>query len=181
MQAHSFRALGAPFYEPDVIEAYIAGIGTMDDALIDDGTYFVATASDGRIAGSGGWSRRTPTYAARVRGNALPAAVATATVRSIYVDPDFARRGIARAIMAAIESEIVAAGFGAASLMATLSGIPLYRRLGYRSGMPLVVNLAHGLAFVGLEMTKQVASSALKQADRTGRGAKEMPACGALA
>jgi GNAT superfamily N-acetyltransferase len=163
MQAHSYRTLGAPYYDDDVIEAFIGGVGTMDDTLLDDGTYFAAIL-EGRIVGCGGWSWRTPAYTARMT-NAAPTPSATkANVRSVYVHPDFARRGIAREIMTAIEAEITAAGFAAASLTATLSGIPLYRRLGYRGGEPVSLALGNSLTFVGLGMSKILAQGVRKAA-----------------
>jgi GNAT superfamily N-acetyltransferase len=153
MQALSFRTLGAAYCDDDVIEAFISGIGTMDDTLLEDGTYFAATAQ-GRIVGCGGWSWRTPAYTSHMTAAPTAASVTKATVRSLYVHPDFARRGVARAIMTAIEAEIMAAGYGTSSLTATLSGIPLYRRLGYRSGQPVALRLPDELTFVGLGMTK---------------------------
>jgi hypothetical protein len=64
-------------------------------------------------------------------------------------------------MMAMIEAEIAAAGFSQASLTATLSGIPLYRHLGYRSGQPVEVSLPNALLFVGLAMEKQLVGRAL--------------------
>jgi GNAT superfamily N-acetyltransferase len=97
--------------------------------------------------------------------NAAPTPSATkANARSVYVHPDFARRGIAREIMTAIEAEITAAGFAAASLTATLSGIPLYRRLGYRGGEPVSLALGNSLTFVGLGMSKILAQGVRKAA-----------------
>lgn len=157
LQAYAMRRLAAPYYDEAVIEGFIAEIGTMDDTLIEDGTYFVATTADGRIAGCGGWSWRTPGYATRLEAG-LPATVTKATVRSIYVHPDFVRRGIASAVMGAIESEVASAGFDTVSLTATLSGVPLYRRLGYVSGSPVTLSLTNGRLFVGLGMTKQLSA-----------------------
>jgi GNAT superfamily N-acetyltransferase len=156
MQAASFRILGGPFYDEDVVESFIADVGTMDDYLLDDGTYFKAV-EDGRIVGSGGWSCRTPTYISRGAAELPTSHVARASVRSVFVHPDCARRGIARAIMARIETEIAAAGFATAALAATLSGIAFYRRLGYRSGQPLALRLPNELTFVALRMEKSIA------------------------
>jgi GNAT superfamily N-acetyltransferase len=163
MQARSFRTLGVPYYDREVIEAFIEGVGTMDDALIDDGTFFAARIR-GIIAGCGGWSARTPGYAAHMHAPRAAPGVHKATVRSIFVHPDFARRGIAKAIMAAIEAEIMAANFTSASLTATLSGVPLYRHLGYSSGDAVTLKLRDGLVFVGIGMTKPLLTSNLKSA-----------------
>jgi GNAT superfamily N-acetyltransferase len=155
MQAHSFRTLGAPYYDEDVIESFIAQIGTMDDALLRDGTYYKAVAH-GRIVGSGGWSLRTPGYALRSdeAGRDPGPGRARATVRSVFVHPAAAGRGIARTLMAVVEAEMGAAGFATASLAATLSGLPFYRRLGYRSGRPVAMDLREGRVLVALSMEK---------------------------
>jgi GNAT superfamily N-acetyltransferase len=80
-----------------------------------------------------------------------------ATVRSVYVHPAMARRGIARQIMATVETGISAAGFRRVSLAATLVGIPFYRRLGYRGCRPVISELPRGLLFVGLDLCKHLA------------------------
>jgi GNAT superfamily N-acetyltransferase len=160
LQAASLRGLATAYYDEDVIETFIARIGTMDDTMLDDGTYYAATC-DGVLVGCGGWSARTPGYAAHLAAGGSRAAEPGATVRSIYVHPEWARRGVARRVMAVIEADIAAAGYAKASLTATLGGIPLYRRLGYRLGLPVVLALGEGRTFVGIGMAKPVGRSAV--------------------
>jgi hypothetical protein len=62
MQALSMRVLGSGYYTAAQIEAFLAHVGTMDDFLLHEGTYYVVE-EDGVIAASGGWSRRRPNYA----------------------------------------------------------------------------------------------------------------------
>jgi GNAT superfamily N-acetyltransferase len=155
MQATSFRQLGGSFYDDDVIEAFIGHVGTMDDALLDDGTYFAAFIG-GDLVGCGGWSRRSPNYAALMRGDAVAMDPKVATVRSVYVHPGWARRGIGNRIMRHIEAAMLAAGRDRAQLTATLSGIPLYRRLAYRAAEPVALAMPADLRFVGLNMRKRL-------------------------
>ena len=49
-------------YSPLQREAALATVFTIDSRLIADGTYFVAYATDDRLAGCGGWSRRRTLY-----------------------------------------------------------------------------------------------------------------------
>lgn len=151
MQARSMRVLGRDHYAPAVIEGFIAQVGTMDAVLIEDGTYHVARQG-GRIVASGGWSLRRPGYA-RAAEDDPPAP----KIRSIFVDPSQARRGLGRRIMAHVEALAAAAGHERAELAATLMGIPFYAALGYRPGLPLVLELGGGLRFVGLAMSKALA------------------------
>ena len=76
---------------------------------------------------------RTPNYAPHLvdqRGIHRP--LQAATIRSIFVHPAWARRGVMRRLMAEIEGDVLSAGIRTAALTATLTGIPFYRRLGYR-------------------------------------------------
>lgn len=99
----------------------------VDTRLVDDGTYLVAEI-DGEIAGCGGWSRRATLYG----GDHSPGRDAAllnpahdpARVRAMYTHPDFARRGVGRAILAEAERQARAEGFQATELAATLSGAP---------------------------------------------------------
>lgn len=154
MHALSLRRLARGFYEPEVLEAFITQ-GSMDLSLLDGNGYFLAE-SNGVLLGSGGWSPDVPGYhAALKRMNGAPS-LPKAMVRSVFVHPNAARRGVASALMTRIEAEIRAAGFHSAALHATLSGIPFYRRLGWRGGLPVVVDLPGGHSMVGLSMTKQL-------------------------
>ena len=108
----------------------------LDTQLVADRTYFLVEA-DGRLAGCGGWSRRATLYggdhSTALRDAALldPARDA-ARVRAMYTNPDFARRGVGRLILALCEAAAAAEGFTRVQLMATLSGEPLYRACGYQ-------------------------------------------------
>jgi GNAT superfamily N-acetyltransferase len=107
----------------------------VDTRLVDDGTYLVAEI-DGAIAGCGGWSRRATLYG----GDHSPGRNAAllnpahdpARVRAMYTHPEFARRGVGRAILAEAERQARAEGFQETELAATLSGAPLYEACGYR-------------------------------------------------
>jgi len=107
----------------------------LDRQLIDDGTYFVLEGA-GRLAGSGGWSRRATLYGgdhSPGRDAALldPAKDA-ARVRAMYTSPDFARRGVGRLILTLCESAAKAEGFTRVELAGTMSGQPLYVACGYK-------------------------------------------------
>ena len=82
------RRLAADCYSREEIEAFITYVGTMDDQVIDEGTYSVVEAG-GRIVASGGWSRFRSNYVPPPASD--PAAdLTTARVRSVFVHPDWA-------------------------------------------------------------------------------------------
>ena len=122
------------FLSPAEIAASRSVMG-LDTQLIADGTYLLAE-QDARLAGCGGWSARATLYGGdhsqALRDAAmLDPARDPARIRAMYVDPDFARQGLGRAILARCEAAARAAGFTSAEMMATLAGEPLYRAGGY--------------------------------------------------
>lgn len=103
MQERSMWVLGGDFYSANEIASFLTLFGTMDDAVVDEGHYFVAEDSRGAILGSGGWTRSRPRYANASAGTQTPAEVPT--VRSVFVDPAATRRGVASAIMSRTERD----------------------------------------------------------------------------
>ena len=123
--------IGGDFYSADQIANFLALCGTMDDAVVEEGHYFVAEDHRGAILGSGGWSRSRPHYAYSAAGS--EAGTAKPTVRSVFVDPAATRRGIASAIMSWTERDALEHGVDTLHLTATLSGFALYEAFGYQT------------------------------------------------
>jgi GNAT superfamily N-acetyltransferase len=155
VQEASMRELGRTCYDESVIEAFLAHVGTLDATLIEDGTFF--SARIGRVlVATGGWTYRTPSYARLVVGGSEHGSRPGVTIRSIFVHPAWARRGIARRMMSWVEDDIRAAGHESVGLTATLVGIPFYRSLGYRGEDPSILRLPGDKVFVGLNMEKRL-------------------------
>ena len=155
--AESGRVLSRGDYTNEQIEAALRAAWGVDSELIRDGTYFVAEA-EGAIVACGGWSRRGTLFG----GDAQPGrhsalldpATDAARIRAFFVRPDWARRGIARAILARCEAEARAQGFHAAELVATLPGERLYRALGYAGDRRVSYPLPDGLTIDFVPMRK---------------------------
>src|SRR5262245_43847967 len=131
----SARGLSRDDYTDAQIEAAIKGVYGVDTKLIQDGTYFVAETNN-RLVGCGGWSRRRTLIGGdqlttRDTGELDPQ-TESAKIRAFFIHPEFARRGIARAILARCESEARASGFSSLELLSTLPGIKLYEACGYK-------------------------------------------------
>lgn len=130
----SVRDLSRGYYSPAQIDGSLKAIFGIDGTLISDGTYFVVMVGD-RYAACGGWSRRRTLFggdqAAGRSPELLNPAVDAAKIRAFFVDPAFARRGIASLMMLAAEQAARAEGFNHLELMATLPGVPLYKALGF--------------------------------------------------
>ena len=130
----SVRSLSASVYSREQIESAIKYVFGVDTQLIADGTYYVVTSED-RIAGSGGWSKRSTLYGAdKMKSGGDPLLdpqVEPARIRAFFVHPDFARRGIGSLLIERCMTEARRAGFRSLELMATLPGVPLYARFGF--------------------------------------------------
>lgn len=130
----------------------------LDTQLVADRTYFIVE-KDGRIAGSGGWSRRATLYGgdhSTSQRNAalLDIAKDAARVRAMYTHPDFARQGVGRLILKACEDAAREAGFKSVELMATMSGEPLYKACGYHEIERMIAASHEGVDVPGVRMGK---------------------------
>ncbi|MDP2779541.1 GNAT family N-acetyltransferase [Devosia sp.] len=152
MQERSMWVLGGDFYSANDIASFLTLFGTMDDAVVDEGHYFVAEDRRGAILGSGGWTRSRPRYATASAGTRTPSDAPT--VRSVFVDPAATRRGVASAIMARTEQDAVDHGAEMLQLTATLSGVALYHRLGYQTEEVTALELPDRSRFECVRMRK---------------------------
>ncbi len=147
--------LQKPFLDPQQIASSRTIMG-LDTQLVEDGTYFVVLC-DGVIAGCGGWSRRATLYG----GDQSPGRSAAlldpardpARVRAMYTHPDHVRKGVGRLILTLCEDAARAEGYARVELMATMSGVPLYRACGYE-GVEPVSDARGGAAVPLLRMNK---------------------------
>jgi GNAT superfamily N-acetyltransferase len=156
----SVRELQSDYYSTAQMEAAFGRVFGVDRQLIIDGTYLVAEA-EGRVIGCGGWSKRKSMFggdASRAaEDNLLDPTTDAARVRAFFIHPDWARRGIGRAILAASEEAIAAAGFTRIELVATLAGEPLYKACGYLEIERYEVAMSGGLTLPVVRMAKGVA------------------------
>lgn len=157
--AASARALSVGFYSEAETEAAIAHLFGVDSDLIVDGSYLVA--EDGAVLlGCGGWSARQTLcggdrFADRA-SSVLDPRMDAARIRAFFVAPGQARRGVGAALLAASEAAATAAGFGAATLVWTLPGVPFYTRHGYRPRPEHMLDL-RGVALRVVQMDKALA------------------------
>jgi GNAT superfamily N-acetyltransferase len=130
----SARALLAPHYSAEQIDAALGPVFGVDRQLIRDGTYFVADAGR-EIVACGGWGRRRSLFGGDAgrddAADALDPRTEPARIRAFFVHPEWNRRGLGRALLAACEEAIRSAGFRETELVATLAGEPLYAAHGH--------------------------------------------------
>ena len=138
--ACSARGLSRGDYSEAQVEAALGSALGVDTQLVRDGTYFVAE-SGGALVACGGWSFRKTLFGGDDRASREPEPLEpardAARIRAFFVHPDWARRGLGRALLELCEAKARERGFAAAELMATLPGVRLYRTFGYRAGAPV--------------------------------------------
>jgi GNAT superfamily N-acetyltransferase len=161
--AESVMGLQAGDYTLAQREGALGTVFGVDRLLIEDQTYFVVEVENGRLAACGGWSKRSTLFGSDngspvKDASFLDPAVDAARIRAFFVHPDFARRGLGSAILAACENEARSAGFRRLQLGATLTGIPLYERHGFRVLERTEVPLPNGESIAIVRMEKSLGS-----------------------
>jgi predicted N-acetyltransferase YhbS len=148
MQQRAMITLGGGSYTPGEIAAFLNLAGTMEGAVLSERHFFLAENEAGQVMGSGGWSRLPPRYGRPVAHEPARATMrmspGAATVRSVFVAPEFARQGIGRAIMARTEADAAAAGIFQLHVSVMLSAEAFYRALGYQGDARSHIELADG-------------------------------------
>ena len=158
LMTRAIEQLQSEFLDPAQVAASHRVMG-LDTQLIADRTYFLVEQA-GRLVGCGGWSRRATLFggddsAVRRDARLLDPATEPARVRAMYTDPDFARRGIGRMVLGLCEAAAQREGFSRVELMATMSGVPLYRACGYLPVAPEDAKV-DGVVVPLLRMTKTI-------------------------
>ena len=153
----SVRGLQAQDYTPEQIDAALRTVFTVDSQLIEDGTYFVVER-DGEMIGCGGWSQRKTLcggdhHAVR-ESTLMDPLLDAAKIRAIFVAPRWARQGIGSILLKAAEEAAMNAGFRRLEMGATLTGVPVYLRRGYRKVETMTVPLENGVTLPVVRMEK---------------------------
>lgn len=127
VRARAIRHAAPAHYPPPAVDAWCARRTPADyaEALLAS-TLVVAEDDDGRVVG---FAQLDP---------------AEGVVESVYVDPDFARRGIGRRLVEALEHEARSAGTKRLVLSATRNAVGFYEARGYRREGPVRLALGHG-------------------------------------
>jgi len=163
--AASVRGLQAKHYSKDQMDAAIGSVFGVDTQLIHDGTYFSVEAEideglHGKVVACGGWSKRKTLFGSdNVQGKddrSLDPRHDAARIRALFVDPEWARRGIATRIMSACEEAASAAGFTKLSLVATLTGEVFFRGHGFKAVERYSISLPRGEMLPVVAMDKAI-------------------------
>ena len=156
LMEQSITGLLGNYVNQEELEASFESMG-LDDQLIQDQTYFLVDF-EGILVGCGGWSNRKTLFGGNHSPNRsndfLNPNNDSAKIRAMYTHPDWARKGIGTFILQLAEKEASNAGFKRCELMATLSGIYLYKNRGYKIDEEIFYKSKKGNNVKMFKMTK---------------------------
>ncbi len=143
----SVHGLQANEYSQSQRDAAIGTVFGIDRNLINDQTYFILEI-DNEIAGCGGWSFRKAMFGADTLTSQEPQKldpnIDAARIRAFFISPNFARMGLGKLILEHCEAAAKNAGFKKAEFGSTLTGIPFYRKYGYKDIKHIETPLPNG-------------------------------------
>jgi GNAT superfamily N-acetyltransferase len=155
----SIRDLFPAYYDAEQTAASVIYLGGVDRQLIADGTYYVVEVAD-EVVACGGWSRRAKLYtgsgASTDDDRLLDPATEPAHVRAMFVRADWTRRAFGRRILEVCERDARAEGFGELSVLASLSGVPLYASFGFVAGETIDVRMPNGVTIACVAMQRPI-------------------------
>ncbi|ORY06211.1 acyl-CoA N-acyltransferase [Clohesyomyces aquaticus] len=157
----SLRNLSKSDYTTAELDGSIGFLFGPDTLLIHDRTYFILSpaSSPTIICACGGWSFRRTLYGADTAPGRMPEKrdprTERASIRAIFTNPEFARRGLGTMVMRYCEERAREGGYGRLEMGSTVTGVGLYERCGYvRSGKEEVVKCPNGEGIRIVHMVK---------------------------
>ena len=146
--ARAFPKLLKLDYPPSILVTAIPLIARANPTLLASGRYYVAETRNGSIVGCGGWSLTKP--------NAPSRRQRLAHVRHFGTDPDFARQGVARAIMARCLADVAGCDVPLMECHSTRTAVPFYSVMGFEKVREVLVPLAPGVEFPAILMMRNI-------------------------
>lgn len=149
----SLRHLAIKDYSREQVQGMVNFVERVDERLVEDGTMFLAQVGL-QTVGCAAWSRRAALHGDSTGDGVLDPARDAAKIRNVFVDPRWARRGIARRLMQRCERAAFDAGFRRLELLSTLTGYRLYNSLAYKEREALNLEVAPGVTVQAIRMDK---------------------------
>ena len=142
----SYGTLMSAAYDRDLLDQVLPIICRANPRLLASQTYFLAVADDGDVIGSGGWSRERPGTQKIEPG--------VGHIRHFATHPDWACRGVGRAIFERCANEAKSASVARLECYSSLNAVDFYAKLGFKAVRPMRVSLNDEHAMPVLLMEK---------------------------
>ncbi len=146
--------IGRAFYSRRQIVRAVNRMASVDSRLIADGSLYVAELGD-TIVGCIGWTpggSLLPARAGLVEED-LTAEPGSAVLRSLFVEPAHAGRGVARSLFRRCKSDAAKAGFRRMEALASAAAKGPCRRFGFARSRAVRLRFDDGLELVSYHMT----------------------------
>jgi hypothetical protein len=135
MQVRAVRTLCARSLAPGEIDATLAFMLAVEVARVAAGTAWLAETPAGRVVAGTAFVPQGEDILVGLLAKPLSPLPAhyglAARLCGTCVDPDFARRGLARLMIRTAEADMASAGFGVAEVLTTLDAEPLWLAAGF--------------------------------------------------
>lgn len=145
----TYPKLMAGAYEAAVLAPALELITKANPLLLASGTYYVAESRDGAVIGCGGWTLDQPPGTSETAARA-------GHLRHFATHPEWARRGVGRAIYRQCEAAARSAGVDTLDVFSSLNGEAFYAALGFARVRAISVRLTPTLAFPSVLMRRAI-------------------------
>jgi N-acetylglutamate synthase-like GNAT family acetyltransferase len=142
----SYPSLMAPGYSANVLARTLPLMVRPNPTLLRSGTYYLAKAADGTVAGCGGWTLERPGAVS------APIDPTLGHIRHFATHPDWIRRGVGRALFDRCVADARIIGVQCFECYSSLVAEPFYGALGFVAVEPITIDMGSGIAFPSVRM-----------------------------
>ena len=142
----SYPSLMAPGYAADVLARALPLMVRANPTLLRSGTYYLAEATDGAVAGCGGWTLERPGAVSAPIDSKL------GHIRHFATHPDWIRRGIGRSLFDRCVADARVIGVQCFECYSSLVAEPFYSVLGFATVEPMTLEMGPGITIPGVRM-----------------------------
>lgn len=140
----SYPTLMHGSYEDSILNTALPMMTVAQPVLLRSDSYYVAETATGTFVGCGGWTKERPGDSEILAG--------VAHIRHFGVHPEWARRGVGRAIYARCCKDATAAGLEKFECYSSINGEVFYAALGFKRLEEIVVEMPDGGSFPSVHM-----------------------------
>ncbi|MCG6859323.1 MAG: GNAT family N-acetyltransferase [Salaquimonas sp.] len=146
--AASCPVLMAGAYDEAALKVALPAMTRAKSELLSSGTFYVAEADDGELAGCGGWTRERPGT-----GETNPR---LAHIRHFATQPKWIGRGVGQALCNRCEEDARAAGISRFECHASLNAQGFYQALGFDTLRRFELAMGNGSSLPSILMQREL-------------------------